>query len=429
MSAAGSEPSLGSGDFGETPEISVITPCFNAVRHLRDAIESVAGQRGVRVEHIVVDADSKDGTLEILKQFPAVRWISEPDRGQSDAFNKGLAMARGPLIGWLNADDVYEPGAIARVVQFFREYSDAVLLNGHLVRVDPAGKPLEFLPARSSRFWLRHFWLKWYWLNHPSTFYRKSLFDEVGPIDISLHYAMDYDFYLRASLRHEFHDIDLLTTRMRVHPDAKTSQGWDNFASDVRRTFEKVWKPDHPWFYRYSILGVRMYAARSHLAESFIALRNGDRAACRAELRRAATWWPMLPLLPAFYPYAARVLLRLALGESLYSRLPRPGRDATSASATPPAAPASDLVEVYRAAHGVDAHLVKASLEAAGIAAEVTGESVAAMEPNFWWAAPRVLVAPAQAREAERIIREHKETRPTPPNDGTASQGPMHREI
>jgi glycosyltransferase involved in cell wall biosynthesis len=310
-------------DSGDAPEISIITPCYNAARHLRDAIESVAGQQGVRIEHIVVDAGSKDGTVEILKQFPRVRWISEPDRGQADAFNKGLALARGALVGWLNADDAYEPGAIARVVQFFREHPEAVLVNGHLVRVDPEGKPLEFLPARSSRFWLRHFWLKWYWLNHPSTFYRKSLFDEVGPIDDSLHYAMDYDFYLRASQRHEFHDIDLLTTRMRVHPEAKTSQGWDNFAADVRRTFEKVWKPGHPLFYRYSLLGVRMYAARSHLAESFIALRAKDRRSSVAEFKRAAAWWPVLPLLPAFYPYAVRVTLRAVLGEKLYSRLPR----------------------------------------------------------------------------------------------------------
>jgi cellulose synthase/poly-beta-1,6-N-acetylglucosamine synthase-like glycosyltransferase len=73
---------------GDAPEISIITPCYNAVRHLRDAIESVAGQRGVRIEHIVVDAGSQDGTVEILKQFGQVRWISEPDRGQADAFNK-----------------------------------------------------------------------------------------------------------------------------------------------------------------------------------------------------------------------------------------------------------------------------------------------------------------------------------------------------
>jgi glycosyltransferase involved in cell wall biosynthesis len=328
VNEAGCGPGQGAAEVGEIPEISIITPCFNAVRHLRDAIESVAGQQGVRVEHIVIDAGSKDGTVEILKQFPGVRWISEPDRGQSDAFNKGLALARGPLIGWLNADDVYEPGAIAQVVRFFREHPEAFLVNGHLVRVDPDGKPLEFLPARSSRFWLRHFWLKWYWLNHPSSFYRKSLFDEVGPIDITLHYAMDYDFYLRASLRHEFHDIDLLTTRMRVHPEAKTSQGWDNFALDVRRTLEKVWKPQHPLFYRYSLLGVRMYAARSHLAESFIGLREKNRSKALAELKRAAAWWPALPLLPAFYPYALRVVLRAALGERLYSRLPRRTRPA-----------------------------------------------------------------------------------------------------
>jgi GT2 family glycosyltransferase len=294
----------------------------------------VAGQREVRVEHIVVDAGSQDGTVAILKQFPAVRWISEPDRGQADAFNKGLALARGPLIGWLNADDVYEPGALARVVQFFREHPQAVLVNGHLVRVDPEGKPLEFLPARSSPFWLRHFWWRWYWLNHPSTFYRRSLFDEVGPVDVSLHYAMDYDFYLRASLSHPFHDIDLLTTRMRVHPEAKTSQGWDNFAADVRRTFAKVWKPAHPLFYRYSLLGVRMYAARSHLAESFIALRANDARASAVQLKRAAGWWPLLPLLPAFYPYLARVVVRLAIGESRYGRLRSANRRRADSGAT-----------------------------------------------------------------------------------------------
>ncbi len=80
----------------EPPEISIITPCYNAVRHLRDAIESVRRQDGVRIEHIVVDAASKDGTLEILRGDPHVRWISEPDQGQSDAFNKGLALARAP---------------------------------------------------------------------------------------------------------------------------------------------------------------------------------------------------------------------------------------------------------------------------------------------------------------------------------------------
>lgn len=311
------------GPDGSPPEISIVTPCYNAVRHLRDAIESVRRQTSVRIEHIVVDAASKDGTIDILREYPDVRWISEPDQGQSDAFNKGLAMARAPLIGWLNADDTYEPDAIAAVVRFFREHPDAYLLNAHLVRVDPAGNELEFLPAKSSTFWLRHFWFRWYWLNHPSTFYRKNLFDEIGPVDTRLHYAMDYDFYLRASQRFEFYDLDLLTTRMRVHPDAKTSHGWDNFAADVERTLAKVWKPKHRLFYAYSLLGVRIYAAQSHLAQSFIGLREGRRAEALSELRRAAAWWLPLPLLPAFYTYCGRVGLRLLLGESRYVWLRR----------------------------------------------------------------------------------------------------------
>ncbi len=315
------------------PEISIITPCYNAVRHLRDAIESIRRQEGVLVEHIVVDAASKDGTVDILREYPDLRWISEPDQGQADAFNKGLAMASAPLIGWLNADDAYEPGALAAVVRFFREHPKAHLLNGHLVRVDSAGNQLEFLPGKSSRFWLRHFWFRWYWLNHPSTFYRKALFDEIGPIDTRLHYAMDYDFYLRASQRFEFYDIDLLTTRMLVHPDAKTSHGWDNFAADVQRTLAKVWKPQHPLFYAYSLLGVRMYAARSHLVESFIGLREGRRKDALRELGRAAAWWPLLPLLPSFYMYCGRAGLRVLLGESRYTRLRQglKGRQTTAA--------------------------------------------------------------------------------------------------
>jgi hypothetical protein len=128
---------------------------------------------------------------------------------------------------------------------------------------------------------------------------------------------------LRASQRVEFHDIDLLTTRMLVHPEAKTSQGWDNFAADVQKTLAKVWKPEHPLFYRYTLLGVRMYVAQSHLVESFIGLREGRRQQALREFGKAAAWWPLLPLLPAFYPFCARTGLRLILGESLYARLPR----------------------------------------------------------------------------------------------------------
>ena len=270
----------------------------------------------MRIEHIVVDAASKDGTVDILREYPDVRWISEPDQGQADAFNKGLAMARGPLIGWLNADDIYEPGAIAAVVRFFREHPDAYLVNGHLVRVDPAGNQLEFLPGKSSRFWLRHFWFRWYWLNHPSTFYRKAMFDEIGPIDMRLHYAMDYDFYLRASQRFEFYDIDLLTTRM-LRPsgrqdEPRLGQLCGRRAADAGQSLEAA----APAVLRVFAAGRADVRRPSHLVESFIGLREGRRKDAFREFGRAAAWWPVLPLLPAFTRTAAGRDLRVASWEN-----------------------------------------------------------------------------------------------------------------
>lgn len=303
------------------PDISIITPCYNAAEHIRQTIESVLSQEGVTVEHIVVDGGSTDGTVEILKSYSHLNWISEKDEGQSDAFNKGLRKATAPLIGWLNADDFYEPGALKQVVDCFHAQPETAIINADLVRVDERDNILEHCPARSSKFGLRHFWLRWYNLNHPSTFYRREVFEQIGEIDTSLQYAMDYDFYLRASQKYDFHDLNVLTTRMLVHPAAKTSQGWDNFAYDVQKTMAKVWKPKHPLFYVYSLLGIRTYAARCHLVESFTALRNKENKRFASEFIHAFQWWPLLPLLPAFYAYLLRSNLRLLLGETLYNRL------------------------------------------------------------------------------------------------------------
>lgn len=298
----------------EVPDISIITPCFRAGAFLERNILSVRDQPGVKVEHIVVDGGSQDETLSILQRHPDVRWISEPDRGQSEAFNKGLRLSRAPLVGWLNADDVYLPGVLAQVVAAFRRRPETMIVNAHLERVTADGELVEFCPAHSSAFWLRHFWFRWYGLNHPSTFYHRTVFEHVGEIDETLHYAMDYDFYLRASRHFEFTDLDLLTTRMLVHPDSKTSLGWSKFADDVRTTMVKVWKPRHRLFYLYSLFGIRCEEARHLLVDSYMAVRDGEP---RVSFRRFCEAWercPVLFLRPLFYGYLARMLTRGLLG-------------------------------------------------------------------------------------------------------------------
>lgn len=308
-------------DHSPVPQISIVTPCYNAGRFIRRTIESVRDQEGVSVEHIVVDGDSTDDTVEILKSYPHLRWVSEPDEGQADAFNKGLALARAPLIGWLNADDVYEPGALARVVDCFRRHPEAGIVNGGLVRVDADDHVVETWPARFRPFYLVHFWFGWYGLNHPASFYRRALFDAVGPVDAALHYAMDYDFYLRASRATRIVDLDVPTSRMLVHPEAKTSRGVEPFARDLRRTLAKVWWPRNRLFFVYTLAGLAAHAARAHLVESFVALRGGEGKRARQEFASAVRWWPPIPLLPSFYVYLARVGARLVLGEARYAGL------------------------------------------------------------------------------------------------------------
>ena len=91
----------------ELPKISIVTPSYNSAKFIEDCIQSVLKQNYPNFEHIVIDGGSTDGTVEILKQYPHLKWISEPDEGQSDALNKGFKMAEGDILGWLNADDVY----------------------------------------------------------------------------------------------------------------------------------------------------------------------------------------------------------------------------------------------------------------------------------------------------------------------------------
>jgi len=100
------------------PTVSIVTPCYNAARFIRETIESVSGQRYPHLEHIVIDGGSTDGTLDILKAYPHLRWVSAPDRGQSHALNKGFAMARGELIGWLKPEPSQSPRLILRPASF-----------------------------------------------------------------------------------------------------------------------------------------------------------------------------------------------------------------------------------------------------------------------------------------------------------------------
>ena len=200
------------------PTISVITPSFNAAAYLEDAILSVKCQSGATTEHVVIDAVSTDGTLEILQQHPHLRWISEPDRGQSDAINKGFLMASGDLVGWLNADDYYLPGGLEAIARAAEAHPEADVIHGDCVFVDPAGRVVRSKVEHAFDFQvLLYFGC---YIPSTSTFFRRRLIERGLLLDCDYRVAMDFEFFTRlARLGCTFHYVPQFIAAFRWHED------------------------------------------------------------------------------------------------------------------------------------------------------------------------------------------------------------------
>jgi len=184
------------------PSITIVTPCLNGAATLRSALESVRDQAYPGpVEHLVIDGGSTDGTLEILESAPGVRYISEPDRGLSDAVNKGIGMASGEIIGWLNADDVYLPGALERVGAAFAAEPEPLWVTGGCLILDHEEREIRHAVTAYKSFFLRRYSYRLHLVQNfvscPSTFVLRSAFDQVGLLDERFRYSMDYDLWLR----------------------------------------------------------------------------------------------------------------------------------------------------------------------------------------------------------------------------------------
>lgn len=177
--------------------VSVVTPAYNAMPYIEETVQSVRGQDYPSIEHIVMDGGSKDGTVDYLKEQEYLTWESQPDRGQSHALNKGFELARGEIIGWLNADDVYLPGAINRAVTFLMEHESVDLVYGDLEIIDQAG---DFVGRSKSRNFELEGQLIENLVHQPTVFMRKRVLDQVKGVDEGLHYTMDRELWLRAGI-------------------------------------------------------------------------------------------------------------------------------------------------------------------------------------------------------------------------------------
>jgi glycosyltransferase involved in cell wall biosynthesis len=204
------------------PKISVITPSLNSDKHLECAVESVLKQNYPNFEHIIVDGGSTDGTLQTIGKYPHLRWISEPDRGESDAMNKGFRLSEGEVIVYLNADDYFEEGAFHAVASCFLRGARFVVGKVRVIR--PDGSFWINDPQKEFRDMLKWWRPNSFCFNPVGYFYRREVQEAVGGFDVHNAYNMDLDFLLKSALKVPFTKIDRVLGNFRLGQEGKTSR-------------------------------------------------------------------------------------------------------------------------------------------------------------------------------------------------------------
>ena len=238
--------------------LTIITPVLNGVRFIEYCLRNVIDQCCPDMEHIIVDGGSTDGTVEIIRryaaEYPHIRWVSEVDRGQSDAMNKGLYMASGEIVGFLNSDDYYESGTLNEVLMRFQSLPEPSLLVGNCTIWGEGGVRLGVgKPMMIGYLSLLCGWLKAFPMNPSSYFYHHSLHDRTGIFDVEEHYVMDIDFLLRATQSAHVKYADRNWGNMRYLPGTKT---YDDVALGLNRCRSGIvldrYRSQSPLFYRFA---------------------------------------------------------------------------------------------------------------------------------------------------------------------------------
>lgn len=220
-------------------KISIITTNFNTDKYLEQTILSILNQKGdFDLEYIITDGGSRDNSLNIIRKYDKeiregkwgshieFKYISEKDSGQSDGINKGLRMATGDIVAFLNADDLYIEGTFEKVVKYFKDNPDCMWLTGYYRVIDEDGNEIrKFITDRKNKklkSYSRQKLLIDNCIPQPSTFWRREILNEIGYIDENLHFCMDLDYWIRIYDKYDLHVIPEYLSEFRFTPLTKT---------------------------------------------------------------------------------------------------------------------------------------------------------------------------------------------------------------
>jgi glycosyltransferase involved in cell wall biosynthesis len=278
----------------ENPVVSVVTPSYNMARFLEETVQSVLTQDYPRIDYIVMDGGSTDGTLEILKKYEGrLRYQSAPDRGQADAINKGFANAHGSVFAYLNADDTYLPGAVGKAVSQLLARPSAGMVYGEAYWVDGHGKVIERYPSLPFDPKLLN---SCCFICQPAAFFWKDTFLSAGMMNVDHHVALDYDLWIRIAKIFPMRKIDDYLATSRMYRDNKTlarrREVYQEIVSITKTHFGYV---PHEWASAYACYLIDRKdqffdRSRPSLASLALGLAMGSYYNCR-QLRRYWKDW------------------------------------------------------------------------------------------------------------------------------------------
>lgn len=213
------------------PLVSIVTPSFNQAQFLEETIKSVLTQDYPNIEYIVIDGGSTDGSVDVIKKYQSriAFWVSEQDKGQTDAINKGFAKAKGDIFAWINSDDAYHPNAVSEAVQFLNENPDVAMVYADCDFIDEQGRVIgKFASAQTDYQKLRRGYVH---IPQQTMFFRAKYWKELGPLDPSFYFAMDYDLWTRIAKHAPIKYLPGRTwASFRIHTSSKTNvndeRGW-----------------------------------------------------------------------------------------------------------------------------------------------------------------------------------------------------------
>ncbi|MBK9928218.1 MAG: glycosyltransferase [Anaerolineales bacterium] len=224
----------------DQPLVSIVTPSLNQSKFIQATIESILSQDYPNLEYWVIDGGSNDGTIEILKSYgERIHWLSEPDDGQSQAVNKGWRLAKGNILGWVNADDLLKPFAVRNAVEALLATPSIGAVYGRTNYIDEQGKFIQNYPVQSFNYeaFVRD---TENFIPQPSVFTHRNVLERTGFLNEKLHYVMDYDLWLRIGLTASMKYLPVEMAALRLHSAAKTVSAMSKFAGEFISIYEDL---------------------------------------------------------------------------------------------------------------------------------------------------------------------------------------------